>query len=381
MPYKGLPENLVARVTPGDVERYAQATGWVRVPEVNGQIVVYRHPSSEVDQLVVPLVPEFDDYGRRMAEVVSRLAETEARPALEVLDDLLLPPADVLRFRITGPSTEQDSLPLERGIGLLAGVKKSLLAAACSVIRPQAFHPRLSRAEANQFVEACRLGQTERGSFTVTVVCPLSPVDSPTPLLEDTPFGRQVTRLLVRSVAAIAEAPANDPDRLLHPVPAAAPLSANLCEGLLDMQPGAERATLTLGVTWARTLPPPAGERLPNTVHLRQEQFPLIGQLAQRLRPSAEPQQQVFAGFVEELRGVPGEDGRVQGEVGLSLIDPEGETLRAKAVLDADAYDQALEAHRHTLLVHLQGVLRRGFRTHRVDPVADFQVIQRRPGR
>src|SRR4051812_46096278 len=114
MSYKGLPENLVARIGPRDARAYAAAAGWRRVEGVNGQVAVYSHPSSDLDQLIIPLDAGITDYGRRMAEVVVNLAEKENRPAVEVLNDLLLPPSDVLRFQLVEPESEAGSLPLEQ---------------------------------------------------------------------------------------------------------------------------------------------------------------------------------------------------------------------------------------------------------------------------
>src|SRR5438309_2119243 len=99
MNYKDLPEGLLGRVNPVDVKTYAAATGWQPIDGVNGLVAVYNQPASDIAQIIVPLNPQGDTYARRMAEVVSNLAEWERRPALQVLGDLLLPGADVLTIR------------------------------------------------------------------------------------------------------------------------------------------------------------------------------------------------------------------------------------------------------------------------------------------
>ncbi len=169
-----------------DARGYAIASGWRRLPGINGKVAVYNHPSSDLDQLIVPLDAGLSDYGQRMAEVVANLAEKEGRPATEILDDLLLPPSDVLRFRIDEPGSRAGSLPLDQGIELLTGARKALLSAACSVIQPQPFHSRLSRAEAEQLVRSSTLGQTERGSFTAVISCPLEAGPGPRAVLPPT---------------------------------------------------------------------------------------------------------------------------------------------------------------------------------------------------
>jgi hypothetical protein len=92
-----LPDDLIARIDPADVRAYARARGWTPSPGGNADLAIYGHPSSDLAQLLVPLSRRLDDYDRRMAEVVARLAEKEARPALQILQ-ALFPPADFRRM-------------------------------------------------------------------------------------------------------------------------------------------------------------------------------------------------------------------------------------------------------------------------------------------
>lgn len=173
MPSESLPLELARLVTPRAMKNYAQALGWQVVPGVNGTIAVYHDPDAPARQLIVPLDETFDDYAESVATVVQRLAAFEDRPTIEVLNHLLLPPADVLRFREQSPDTETGTLALHQAVEVLEGARRMLLVIGHSVLNPQPYHPRLSRGEAEQFVRNCRLGQTERGSFTVAVACPL----------------------------------------------------------------------------------------------------------------------------------------------------------------------------------------------------------------
>ena len=101
-----LPESLTRLVTPRAVCVYAEGMGWSRVEGVNGKIAVYQNPKAPLRQLIVPRDERLDDYGLRAAEAIERLAEFEQRPAKEILNHLLLPPADILSFReaMTAPA-------------------------------------------------------------------------------------------------------------------------------------------------------------------------------------------------------------------------------------------------------------------------------------
>lgn len=395
MSYKGLPEQLVARINPVDARVYAVASGWRRLSSVNGRVAVFSHPASDLDQLIIPLDSGIPDYARRMAEVVANLAERENRPAAEILDDLLLPPSDVLRFRLDEPQSQSGLLPLDQGIGLLAGARRALLASACSTIQPRTFHPRLSRTEAEQLVKASFLGQSERGSYTVVISCrldavgPGSHVPRPTPLFEalsehppepappsEIPFTRRVTSLLMRSVARLASALDSDQfDDLMVADGSEPPLSANLCEALLMMQPIGERSRLSLATTWSRSLPPPVDATPPSLVHLRGEYFPTIAALAMSLRPNPEPQVSHFVGLVDSLHGDPDEHGHVSGEVQLLILNQE-ELTKARVILGTEDYHKAWEAHGVGGYVSLSGILVRGERVHRITEISNFKFLR-----
>jgi hypothetical protein len=395
MSYKGLSEQLISRINPVAIRTYAIATGWKRVATVNGTAAVYTHSSGDLDQLIVPLEDNVSDYARRIAEVIANLAEKENRPAGQILNDLLVPPSDILRFRIDDSDSQSGLLPLEQGLGLLEGAKKALLAAACSVIQPRTFHPRLSRSEAELLIEECLLGQTERGSYTAVICCPLGAAESDPlvsttmPLFEaepdfhlesaqtaKTPFTRLTTTFLMRSVNKIAAAlDADRSDILFKHNSDDLLISANLCDALVMMEPDGERSRLALTATWSRLLPPQSGHTPPSSVQLRKEYFPAIGALAESLRPVRKPEVSQFVGLVDSLNGDPDEQGQVRGEVQL-LIFTQDESIRARVNLDADDYQTALKAHGTGGYVSFNGILVRGNRVHRITEFVNFKSLK-----
>jgi hypothetical protein len=369
-----LPVELTRLVTPRSVLAYAEGLGWQRVEGVNGKIAVYRNPEAPLRQLIVPLDEHLDDYADRTAEAIRRLAEFEKRPVGEILHHLLLPPADILRFRQVSPDTEAGTLPLDQAVRLITGTRKVLLAAAHSVLVPQPFHPRLSRSEAEEFVSRCRLGQTERGSFVLTVGCPL---DLHTGLFgpHGEPFARRVTLLVMQSLQELAGAAGaaridDLADSAGHPG-----ISANFCESLLLLRPTGERAYLSVSATWSRAyLPPADGSK--REVQLLQEAFEVAESLAPRLRSAPQPRVDRFFGFVDELRGQPAaNDPRPSGEVRFTLFDQD-EELHARGDLTAEDYAVAAAARLASELVSFRGVLHRLPRLHRIDRITGFERVR-----
>ena len=376
-----LPQNLIQQLRSTELRRYALATGWKRNEAVNGRVAVFQHPSSELDQLVVPL--EGSDtaaYATLAGEVVRKLAAWEGRPAVEVLNDLLLPPADVLRFRTVGPETMTGTLPLEQTVQLLTGIRRLLSAVAHSALSPQPYFPRLRRTEAEEFVGQCQVGQTERGSFTLTVACPLDLPPPGTLLFANppavVPLPRRATELLMRSLQELAQAADLNQLNKLTDTTQHPGLSANFCEALLLLRPCGDRSFLGVSASWARVLPIPESRRLVQSeVELRQEAFAAVESLAPALRPDPSPREDWYVGFVEELRGgsAPVDRGP-SGEVWLSVFE-DRDFIRAKAHLTVDQYVIANTAHMRGEMVRLKGVLRRLPRAREIGKITEFALL------
>jgi len=369
-----LPDSLTRLVTPRAVRVYAEGLGWQRVEGVNGKIAVYKNPDSPLRQLIVPLDEQFDDYGVRTAEAIQRLAEFEKRPAKEILNHLLLPPADLLFLREVSSDAEGGNLRLDHAARVIDGTRKVLLSTAHSVLVPQPYHPRMSRGEAEDFLSRCRLGQTGRGSFVLTVACPLGlKADLLGPNGE--PFSRRVTSLLMQSLGELSQAADRMQIENLAYTSRHPGISANLCESLLLLRPTGERSYLNITVCWSRALLPESRESK-REVQLRQEVFDVAEVLAPKLRSVPEPRIDRFIGFVDELRGQPLPDiGLPSGEVRFTLFD-QGEEIRAKADLDEMYYSFAGHAHLASRVVSFKGVLERLPRLNRIRDVTDFKIIE-----
>lgn len=75
------------------------------------------------------------------------------------------------------------------------------------------------------------------------------------------------------------------------------------------------------------------------------------------------------------LNGQPGDDGRMQGETTLALLHDE-EILKARADLNPEDYQKAVDAHRKAQPVKIWGVLHLGRRIHRVTDISGFSALQ-----
>jgi hypothetical protein len=366
-----------AHLRPLAVKLYAESRGWEHVPLEGARFWLFRHPTQRLRQLQVPMDEDagFED---AMFDVVRRLSELEERPIEQIVADLQWPDADVVRVRVASHESDAGQLSLTRDVAMREGVRRALLASACSVVRPLRYHPRLSGSDPDALLAACRAGQTEQGSYVLKFICPLHVPDiGGRGRGEDIPFTRKVTVKLMTSTAKLVDDIEGDRIESYEDDQAHAQFSWNLCDALLRMQP--DDGQIELRMQWAadrHTLPP--GPEVPSAVAIKADYFPFIEQIAGRLRPrDGAEHDELLIGTVAQLLGTVGEDGRRSGEV-LFVLLRGGEEVPAKAMLDAEQYATAIRAHElGDAYVKLVGRLRRGQRISRIDPVGSLDLVGR----
>lgn len=191
---------LAKRIDPVAAKDYAKAKGWVAL-ETSRPMYLLNHPKYHLRQIQIPLASDTSDFGEAMLDFAQRLQSIEERSIEQILEDLIEPNSDVLRERVISSATENGAIPLDESISMLEGARKALLATACSMLEPRLHHPRMSRQAAQQFVKSCLIGQTERGSFILKMICPLYSLDAQASFLMDgeEPFARKVTRSVMAS--------------------------------------------------------------------------------------------------------------------------------------------------------------------------------------
>ncbi len=371
------PETMLeslARLAPRDVQGYVRSRGWQQSRRI-GHLMVFNRPGPDsLDQVLVPLDSARPDFTERMRDAVEKLASFESRRFETVVNDLLNYDADVLRYRVISARAVRGSLPFTQAIDLLTGAKQSLLAAAHSVLVPTKYHPKLSRTEARQLLDACQMNQTERGSFVVAISCPMAALDADEAGIfpVEAPFARRATTLLARALSSLVDA--IEEDRVSSVVDQARPIvSANLCDALLKMRPAQDDGILEFRPSWASSTPMSLNEPpIPEAIAFSCDKFDAIEDVYRRLRPSEGSVPKQWIAFVDELKGSESDSGIREGEVVFTIVDDD-EMVRAKASLTVDQYQIAYEAHNPIRPLIVFGQLHRGPRVSRFSHITELR--------
>ena len=156
-------------VSPAALSAYARAAGWSKVETYGDHSDVYS--AREQPEIILPRTVRLGDY----ADVVSRLIGIFANAAetdeLSLYRDLVTADRDVIRVRAAENS--DGAVAANDGLDLLRGARDMLLATACSLSNPRPLYRADSNREAVEHVRRIHLGQTEQGSFAVTLLTPV----------------------------------------------------------------------------------------------------------------------------------------------------------------------------------------------------------------
>ena len=154
--------------------------------------------------VVVPADRTIRDFRRRIAETLQTLEAIEQRSQLEILADIQQASADIVRWRWIEDNSEDGTIPLESGQQFIAQVLSQLLAAACSAVYPRQFFASRKPARATEYLRQARLGQSDRGSYVVTVHSPVPPLITMAGFQEESePFERRVALTLANALQVL----------------------------------------------------------------------------------------------------------------------------------------------------------------------------------
>lgn len=338
-------------VSPAALSAYARAAGWSKAEIYGDHSDVY--VARGRPEIILPRTERLGDY----ADVVSRLVEIFANAAetdeLSLYRDLVTADRDVIRVRAAENS--DGAVAVNDGLDLLRGAHDMLLAAACSLRNPRPVYRAGSNRQAVDCVQRIRLGQTEQGSFSVTL---LTPMVVPQLILvddwgsEDDPLERRLTRRLVEALEAARTATertvGGDAEAFSEAVEEG--VSANLCDALVMLiEPF---PALDISVTWARTLP---RQTTRETVRFGPADAPILRKAAQSFH-NREPRPDVqVSGIVRRLRR---DETEVGGDVVLrTSIGSRNQSVTAYT--EQFDYEKAIRAHQMKAPIVMEGDLER----------------------
>ncbi|MDE0141604.1 MAG: hypothetical protein OXI80_08360 [Caldilineaceae bacterium] len=346
-------EALLA-VSPVALSAYARAEGWSKEEPYGEFSDVY--VAKGLPEIILPRTENLADY----ASVVSTLIEIFARVAgvdeLTLYRNLVTADRDVIRMRAA--DSDDGTVSMNEGVDFVRGASEIMLAAACSYHKPQPLFRAGAHKEAQAFLRQMRLGQTEQGSYVVTLLSPVVPppmqlaLDPRPEEFPDDSVERRITRHLAGSLKAARQAiegtVGGASDAFAEVVDRG--VSANLCEALDTMI--IPFSKMDVSFVWARTRPLPKAREV---IRFSNDDAPILREAARALRQRGPRHDESLVGFVNILNRT---EDREEGKIRLKA-EIEGQMQSVNAVLDQFEYARAIQAHAEKSTVIAEGDLER----------------------
>lgn len=352
--------DVLRAVNPLELLAYLRSSGWAEARNEPGRFAIWIRGTIEKPgaEIVLPLDRTVRDYARRIHEALTTLEQVEERSEIQILQDLATTSADVIRVRLEHGDQASGSIPIDHGVALIEKARELLLASACAAVNPRpTFGPKRPQ-RALEYLKHTRLGQTEHGSYVITLISKVTPELETMAQPVDEPFERQVTAILAQAVSAIQRA--SERAVVTRSLEAFREhvedgVSANLCDAIVGMAGGPnEGRALTFDFSWARTRPLRANTDY-SRVRLGSDVLPVIAEAARMFREALPQENFEIAGPVVKLER---REGELNGHVTVYSTF-EAPARHVRIFLDPFNYGVAVDAHAKGALVSAIGTLKR----------------------
>ncbi|MCL2420561.1 MAG: hypothetical protein FWD03_01775 [Defluviitaleaceae bacterium] len=298
-----------------------------------------------------------------MFRAVETIAQSSEKNVEQVILELLNPLSDILRLRIEEKNAETGSLFVEDAISLYNNAKKLLTATAMDVLSPRLIHSGRPTSSIVDFIERCKFGQTEIGSYVVSIVCPFVKINANNKMEQLSLFSeeeicaesltRKVVNKLIVSAATIKDAAGqgNLEEIINQNAETSAFISANFLEALSGINIYRKDSALDITVKYAPTIKANTVSNV--SVSVNHDHFYPIDALVNKLKRVQETEKN-YVGLIKALDAPPDLKARKNGTVTIVYLNDDGKNATAKATLLKSDYDEAIKAHtegRHVRIV------------------------------
>jgi hypothetical protein len=368
-----------------ELQAYLRNTGWARIEAPKQSIALFQKQiGSNFFETLLPLSKDYSDYSYRIIDVLEAIASAENREVDQVLTDLSIPPGDTVRFRVINRDTVGGTISFLEGFNLLESAKKALFTTACDIVQPEKYHKRLGLKGAQQFIEECRLGQTEKGSFIASVICPFvnqTPEDKAQQLsifnqAEEFKHSltRKVTTRLMSSLAEIKSAIDRGEENRIVDLEGEDIISGNFLESIVELNSSKETTEIEIITSWsvfAEEQP-----QIAKAIKFSNDYIPVLENLISRIKPVDKGFEDDFVGKISLTKADPDIHSRSEGEIILNyIIGDEEKVSKARVILNNEDYDKACEAHKQGKSVKIKGKLVTVGRSKTIENPS-FEIVQ-----
>lgn len=375
--------DLTEKINPLSFAKYLKDTGWHPYPTKREYVKIFQTKidSGESFQVNIPTDKNLLDYKQAMYEAIEIVAFVEKQPTEQLMLYLLNPNTDILKIRLDKKGIETGNILFDDAIHIYENAKKLIAATAQDILHPRRYHQGRIDDSISKFISNCKFGQTEIGSYIVSVVCPFAELNEVDGYRQLSIFSeeercaesltRQVTNKIITNIFSIRNHIDNGEYNKLISENDSAMISANFYEALAGLSLDAEGTVLEFIAQWS---PGVKKNRCPNNrVTISHDYYPPISNTIDKLRESTNRKTKIV-GRIKKLESSPDVTRRTSGKITMVYLDEDEKKKTVIANLIKEDYDKAIKAHSEGNHVEIIGEFS-GSRTNTIT-CESFNIIE-----
>ena len=348
-----------------EIVRFLIGLQWKKIANKNPNVAIFQK-NNELGfyQVVVPLNLDFSDYGDMMYKVAEELSLEQNKSVEEVVLELSNPLSDIVKVRIDDDSVNAGSVLFEDAIKLFANSKKLIQYAAQDAIQPRKYYGNGRICDdVHRFMEQCRFGQTEVGSYITNIVCPFVYKDENDKFQQMSLFDdekdvavsltRKATKKLMNSLAEVKSCidEGDDLEKLADREQNR--ISINFLESLENLNINKNGGNLDVKIKWSSTVLENKSEC--NKVVFSHNYYTPINSVTQKVKRDQQNEvQEDYVGLIKAVKGHEDIEERNSGIINLVVVANDKKRT-VKARLSKADYNDAVEAHKKGKYVRVKG--------------------------
>ena len=334
-----------------NVIKYLKDLGWLEFKTSKSSVkILQKEIDNDFFQVNIPIEKSLKDYKQAMYLVVETISNAYNKNIEQVMLELLNPSSDILRIRVDSPDTNTGSICIKDAIYLYSNTKKLLISTAMDLVKPGLIYKGNPTKNINDFISNCKVGQTEVGSYLVSLICPHDDIaigPKQLTILDEKKdsLTRRVINKLIKSISDVKQNIENATfeDHMINSIESDNPISINFLEALSNIGIYNKNTSLEISVKYY----PTSNYKKLDTPHIKitSDYYSEIESFIKRIKKETAPTKE-YIGRIKSLESNSNTEVRKEGTVKLEFLDDDSTIKIYNVTLPIEDYENAIEAHK-----------------------------------
>lgn len=360
--------DLTEKISPLAFAKYLKDMGWEQFQSKRQYIKIFQYEKNDVFfQVVIPTEKKLSDYKEAMYKAVVTVAEAEKKSVEQVMLYLLNPNTDILKIRLEKKDVEVGNILFDDAIRIYENAKRLLAATVLDILHPKKYHQGRMDDCVLKFLSSCRFGQTEIGSYVISVVCPFAELDENEDYKQLSIFSdeeqcansltRQVTSRVMKNLSFIKNQIDNGEMDQLILQDTGKTISANFYEALRGLNLDSDGTDVEFIAEWSPIVR--NTDCVKDRILLTHDYYQPIETTIEKLKDKTNKSTRII-GRIKKLESSPDVQKRKSGKITVVYLDGNDERKTVTVNLDKNDYDKAIKAHERGSHVEIVGEISGG---------------------